>query len=36
MKQPDISRAEEGKKNVTLYTLVRLCQILEIKTIEIL
>ncbi len=36
MRQPDISRVEEGKKNVTLYTLARLCQILEIKTIDIL
>lgn len=34
MKQPDISRIEEGKKNVTLYTLMRLCKILEIKKIE--
>ena len=34
MKQPDISRIEEGKKNVTLYTLMRLCKILEIKKID--
>lgn len=35
MKQPDISRVEEGKKNVTLYTLMRLCKTLEIKKIDI-
>lgn len=34
MKQPDISTIEEGKKNVTLYTLMRLCKILEIKKID--
>jgi DNA-binding Xre family transcriptional regulator len=35
MKQPDISKIEEGKKNITLQTLLRLCKILEIKKIEI-
>lgn len=35
MKQPDISRIEEGKKNITLFTLMRLCKILEIKKIDI-
>jgi DNA-binding Xre family transcriptional regulator len=35
MKQPDISRIEEGKKNITLYTLMRLCKILDIKKIDI-
>lgn len=34
MKQPDISKIEEGKKNVTLYTLMRLCKVLGIKKIE--
>ncbi len=34
MKQPDISRIEEGKKNITLFTLMRLCKILEIKKID--
>ncbi len=28
MKQPDISRIEEGKKNMTLFTLMRLCRVL--------
>lgn len=36
MKQPDISMIEEGKKNVTLGTLVRLCKVLDIKDIELL
>lgn len=35
MKQPDISRIEEGKKNVTLFTLTRLCQVLGIKRVDI-
>ena len=35
MKQPDISKVEEGKKNITLYTLMRICKILEIKKISI-
>lgn len=35
MKQPDISKIEEGKKNVTLDTLLRLCKILKIKKIDI-
>jgi DNA-binding Xre family transcriptional regulator len=34
MKQPDISRIEEGKKNITLFTLMRLCKILEIKKVD--
>jgi len=34
MKQPDISSIEDGKKNITLYTLLRLCKILEIKKID--
>ena len=35
MKQPDISMIEEGKKNITLDTLIRLCSVLEIKKIEL-
>lgn len=35
MKQPDISRVEEGKKNVTLFTLMRLCKALGIKRVDL-
>ncbi|OIO36220.1 MAG: hypothetical protein AUJ74_03115 [Candidatus Omnitrophica bacterium CG1_02_44_16] len=35
MKQPDISRIEEGSKNVTLKTLFFLCSVLDIKTIDL-
>lgn len=35
MKQPDISRIEEGKKNMTLFTLMRLCTALGIKKIDV-
>lgn len=35
MKQPDISRIEEGRKNITLYTLMRLCKIVKIKRINL-
>lgn len=35
MKQPDISMIEEGKKNLTLDTLTRLCKILKIRKIDI-
>ena len=31
MKQPDVSKIEEGKNNMTLNTLMRLCKILGIK-----
>ncbi|MCX5681924.1 MAG: helix-turn-helix transcriptional regulator, partial [Candidatus Omnitrophica bacterium] len=34
MKQPDISQVEEGRKNITLYTLMRLCKVLEIERVE--
>lgn len=34
MKQPDISKIEEGKANITLLTLFALCKVLEIKKIE--
>lgn len=35
MKQPDISKIEEGRKNITTATLVRICKILNIKAIEL-
>lgn len=35
MRQPDISTIEEGKKNVTLKTLSVLCEVLEIKVINL-
>lgn len=35
MKQPDISRVEEGGKNITLYTVMRLCRTLKIKRIDV-
>jgi len=34
MRQPDISMIEEGRKNITLQTLFRLCKVLGIKRIE--
>lgn len=36
MRQPDISRIEEGKKNITLFTLTRLCKVLGIRRVDIL
>lgn len=36
IRQPDISKIEEGRKNITLWTLARLCNILNIKKIELL
>jgi DNA-binding XRE family transcriptional regulator len=35
LKQPVISHIEDGKKNITLFTLIRLCKVLGIKTIEL-
>lgn len=35
MKQPDISMIEEGKKNITLETLLRLCRVLDINTVDL-
>ena len=35
MKQPDISKIEEGKKNITIGTLSRLCGILGLKKIAL-
>lgn len=35
MKQPDISGVEEGRKNITLYTVMRLCRALKIKKIDV-
>jgi DNA-binding Xre family transcriptional regulator len=34
IKQPDISKIEEGKKNITVGTLLNLCKALGIKKIE--
>ena len=33
MRQPDISKIEEGKKNITLETLARICKCLDIREI---
>jgi DNA-binding Xre family transcriptional regulator len=33
--QPIISDIEEGKKNITLFTLLRLCKVLDIKTLDV-
>jgi transcriptional regulator with XRE-family HTH domain len=35
MRQPDISRIEEGKKNITLKVLNRLCEVLDIRRIDL-
>lgn len=35
MKQPDLSKIEEGKKNITLETLAGLCKALGIKKVSI-
>lgn len=35
MKQPDISKIEEGKKNITLKVLNRLCEVLDIRRIDL-
>ncbi len=35
MKQPDISKIEEGGKNMTLATLARLCKVLGIQKIDL-
>ncbi len=35
MKQPDISKIEEGKKNITLVTLAVLCEVLGIKNLDL-
>lgn len=35
IKQPDISKIEEGKKNITLGTLGRLCKVLGIKKLDL-
>lgn len=35
MSQPDISKIEEGKKNITLETLSSLCRVLGIKRIDL-
>lgn len=35
MKQPDVSMIEEGRKNITLYTVMRLSSVLGIKKIDV-
>ena len=35
LSQPAISQIEEGKKNITLLTLLRLCKILGIKSLDL-
>ncbi len=35
LQQPLISQIEDGKKNITLFTLIRLCKVLGITTIDI-
>ena len=35
MKQPDVSRIEEGRKNITLSTAMRFCNVLGIKKITV-
>ncbi|MBM3244824.1 MAG: helix-turn-helix transcriptional regulator [Candidatus Omnitrophica bacterium] len=34
VKQPEISKIEEGKKNITLVTLIRLCRALNIQQVN--
>jgi len=34
VRQPDISKIEEGKKNITLETLIRICKIVGLKEIQ--
>jgi len=34
IRQPDISKIEEGKKNITLETLIRICKIVGLKEIK--
>ena len=34
MTQPDISAIEAGKKNITLATLIRLCKLLDVKSLS--
>ncbi|PIQ91272.1 MAG: hypothetical protein COV71_00055 [Candidatus Omnitrophica bacterium CG11_big_fil_rev_8_21_14_0_20_41_12] len=36
MKQPNISKIEEGKMNITLSTLMRICKALEISNLALL
>lgn len=35
LKQPDISRIEQGKTNITLDTLIRICRVLDIKDVSL-
>jgi len=34
IRQPDISKIEEGKKNITLETLIKICKIIGLKEIK--
>ena len=36
IRQPDISKIEEGKKNITLETLIKICKIIGLRQIQIL
>ena len=36
IKQPHISKIEEGKMNITLSTLMRICKALEISNLALL
>jgi len=33
IKQPEISKIEDGKKNITILTLAKFCKVLNIKKI---
>lgn len=35
IRQPDISKIEEGKKNITLETLLKICKIIGLKEIQV-
>ena len=35
IRQPDISKIEEGKKNITLETLIKLCRIVGLRQVKI-
>lgn len=35
LRQPDISKIEKGKVNITLETLIKLCKVLDIKNIPL-
>ena len=35
IRQPDISKIEEGKKNITLETLIKICKIIGLREIQV-